>query len=207
MSKFFRNLGPVSVVFSIVLSVLFVVNVVQAATTIGNNISTDGTVNVTGLSSLGQASTTNFSNIGMAYFGGTATTTIDSAGNVNAQGITVGSTTIDSIGNVNAQTISIGGGDTILKHLSTVGYITFGTVAANACNTGTITITGAADGDSVDIGMPNIVASASSTLVWSGWVSAANTVTVRLCQTAAQGTSPVPFAGIRADVWQHSNPV
>ncbi|MEK7093586.1 MAG: hypothetical protein AAB927_03840, partial [Patescibacteria group bacterium] len=53
-----RNTGPISAILSVVLSVLFVVTVVQAATTIGSNISTDGTVSVTGLTSLGQASTT-----------------------------------------------------------------------------------------------------------------------------------------------------
>ncbi|MDE2079693.1 MAG: hypothetical protein KGI73_04930 [Patescibacteria group bacterium] len=255
MQKFntsIKNAGPVAVIFSVIVSVLFVVSVVQAATTIGSNISTDGTVSVTGLTTLGNASSTAFSVFNNAYFGATATSSFSSTGALTLTnaltygGITLSNsvtgtgnmvlsasptltglasmsnasstllsnvgtayfggtatTTIDSAGAVSAQKITIGGGTQILKHLSGTNSITFGTIAANSCSTGTITLTGAADGDSVYIGMPNTVASASSTLVWNGWVSAANTITVRLCQTAAQGTSPVAAATVRADVWQH----
>lgn len=267
VAKFLKTRIPV--IFSVVLSVLFMATVAQAATTIGSNISTDGTVSVTGLSTFGNASSTAFSVFNNAYFGATATSSFSStgaltlvnaltyggvtlsnavtgtgnmvlsagptftgtaafasathSGTMSVTGLTslgqasttifsnigtayfggTATTTISSTGAVGAQTITIGGGTPILKHLSGTNSITFGTVAANTCNTGTITLTGAADGDSVYIGMPNAVASASSTLVWSGWVSAANTVTVRLCQTAAQGTSPVAAATVRADVWQH----
>lgn len=63
------------------LAVIFVsAGIAQAATTISTNISTAGTLGVTGLSSLGQASTTIFSATGTSYFGGTATSTFSSAG-------------------------------------------------------------------------------------------------------------------------------
>ena len=75
--------GPVALVLSVVISVLFITGLVQAVTTISTNISTDGTLSVGGQSTLGgQASTTRLSINETAYFGGTATTTfgIDGAG-------------------------------------------------------------------------------------------------------------------------------
>jgi hypothetical protein len=51
----------------------------------------------------------------------------------------------------------------------------------------TITVTGAADGDPVFLGVPN--ASVSATVQYTAWVSAANTVTVR-ARTAAVGENP-----------------
>ena len=64
---------------AVIVGVFAVVATVQAATTISTNISTGGTLDVTGLSSLGQASSTMLS-ANTAYFGGTATTTISAAG-------------------------------------------------------------------------------------------------------------------------------
>ncbi|MCK4386713.1 MAG: hypothetical protein KAV41_01350 [Candidatus Pacebacteria bacterium] len=52
IKKFFTNKGPVSVVLAVVLSVLFVVGIVEAATTISANINTAGTLTVTGTSTL-----------------------------------------------------------------------------------------------------------------------------------------------------------
>ena len=98
ISSLYKNGGPLSVILSVILSVLFVVAVVEAATTISTNISTDGTLSVTGastltgnvtaagtlgvtgLTSLGQASSTRLSVFDTAYFGGTATSTFNSAG-------------------------------------------------------------------------------------------------------------------------------
>ena len=86
--------GPVAVGISTIVSVLFITGLVQAATTISTNISTDGTLSVTGASTLtgavsavgkvtsGSASTTVLSVTNTAYFGGSATTTIGPAGNI-----------------------------------------------------------------------------------------------------------------------------
>lgn len=200
---FYKSRGLLSVVLSVVFSVLLVVTIVEAATTISTNISTDGTLSVTGastltgnttvggtlgvtgLTSLGQASSTRFSVFDTAYFGGTATTTIDSAGAVSAQ------------------TITISGGTSITNHISATAPLDFPIIGANSCQTLTITATGAADGDTVSLGVPNALASASSTLAFNGWVSAADTVTVRVCQIAGQATSDPAAATVRADVWKH----
>lgn len=50
-----------------------------------------------------------------------------------------------------------------------------------------VTATGAADGDEVFVGAPN--GSVTTTVQYTGWVSAANTVTVR-ARTAAAGENP-----------------
>src|SRR3989338_10710187 len=78
----------VSVVLAVVFGVLVVSFAVNAVTTISTNIDTDGTLTVdgastlTGLTSMIQASSTRFSVHDTAYFGGSATSTFDSAGNL-----------------------------------------------------------------------------------------------------------------------------
>ena len=87
---------------AVVAGVLFVVGGVQAATTISTNVSTGGTLSVTGastltgLTSMIQASSTRFSVHGTAYFGGTATSTFDSAGNLTVIG-TLGVTGVSTL--------------------------------------------------------------------------------------------------------------
>jgi len=201
---FWKGKGLVSIILSVILSVLVVVTVVEAATTISTNIETDGTLAVTGastltgnvtaagtlsvtgastltgLTSMVQASSTRFTVHDTSYFGGTATTTINSAG-----------------------AITIGDGTSITKHLSATASLNFAALGAHSCEALTITVTGAADGDTVALGVPNALASASTTFAFSGWVSAADTVTMRLCQTAAEGSNDPAAATVRADVWQH----
>jgi len=66
-----------------------------------------------------------------------------------------------------------------------------------------MTVTGAVDGDTLSLGVPNAFATASSTIIWSDWISAADTVSIRACQTASQGTSDFAPGTFRADVWKH----
>jgi len=62
----------------------------------------------------------------------------------------------------------------------------FGSTAAGAVTDLTITVTGAADGDVVSLGVPN--ASVTATGRYFAWVSAANTVTVRFSPTILVGS-------------------
>ncbi len=88
----------VSVILSVVFGVLLISLMVNAATTISTNVQTDGTLSVTGastltgLTSMIQASSTRFSVHDTAYFGGSATSTINSAGDL----LVVGSTTLQN---------------------------------------------------------------------------------------------------------------
>lgn len=85
---------------------------------------------------------------------------------------------LDVVGTVAASTgVKIGGGTTIAKVMSATATLNFGSTAAGAVSDLTVTVTGAADGDVVSVGAPN--GSITATGMFFGWVSAADTVTVR----------------------------
>ncbi len=110
-------------------------------------------------------------------------------------------------GSQNIQTtgsLTIGGGTAITEHISSSTAIDFGSIPGNGCETQTVAgVSGAVDGDVVTLGVPNNVASASSTLVFTGWVSAADTVSVRVCQVASGDSGNLPSGTFRVDVWKH----
>ena len=110
---------------------------------------------------------------------------------------------VEIVGTASSTNLVIGGGTSISKHVSATASLDFPVIAANSCQSLTVTASSAADGDTVSLGVPNALASASSTLAFTGWVSSANTVTVRACQVATQGTSDPAAATIRVDVWNH----
>jgi hypothetical protein len=80
-------------------------------------------------------------------------------------------------GNLTASgTATIGGGATVQKFLTATATLNFGSIAAHGEEELTITVTGAAVGDVVSLGLP---ASVESDLTFHARVSASNTVTVR----------------------------
>lgn len=102
-----------------------------------------------------------------------------------------------------AGTVTIGAGGTpIVAHLSTTFTPTaFVWKSGSACTSQAFTLTGASDGDTIALGVPNERMSAPN-LIYSGWVSAADTITLRVC---AIGTKPSKFGtgAIRVDLWKH----
>ena len=130
------------------LAVVFVsAGIAQAATTISTNVSTGGTLGVTGLSSLGQASTTIFSATGISYFGGTATSTFSAGG---ALALIAGLT-----GTTASFTSTLGvTGSTTLTSASTTWFsaltkASFGSTATSSFNSaGALTLVGALSGTS-----------------------------------------------------------
>jgi len=88
------------------------------------------------------------------------------------------------------------------KRLSGSDYLVFPGLLQNNCHTETMTITGALPGEIVTLGMPNNIANATSTLLWNGWVSATNTVSVRLCDVGQKKTGDYLTGTVRADVWK-----
>ena len=202
VSALLRN-KQVAALLMAAVAVLIAGAVAEAATTISTNLDTDGTLDVAGNSILASA------DIGGGYTAGSGSgATLSTAGalsingnfNVNGQ-----ATTTAASGNFATEgSVLIGGGTAITGHLSNTASLDFPIIAANSCNAQTVTVTGAATGDVVSLGMPHTaIANASSTLTWSGWVSAADTVSVRLCQVAATATSDFAAGTVRADVWQH----
>lgn len=76
-------------------------------------------------------------------------------------------------------TLTIAGGSPILKVLSSTATLDFASLVSIGCEDLTITVTGASLGDTVSLGVPNSSVVANGT--FTGWVSAADTVTVRFC--------------------------
>jgi hypothetical protein len=78
------------------------------------------------------------------------------------------------------------------KTITATATLDFGSIAAGATETLTITLTGAISGDVVNLGVPNV--SMHADIDYFVWVSANNTVSVR-CRN--YGASPVdPASGV-----------
>lgn len=82
---------------------------------------------------------------------------------------------------INAQTtLTVGASGAPVKNiLSNTATLDFANLAAIGCEDLTITVTGAALGDTVSIGVPNASVVANGT--FTGWVSSADTITIRFC--------------------------
>lgn len=118
MQKFLSGLGKTGRTIVAMTFVLFIAaGAAQASTTISTNILTGGTLGVTGLSSLGQASSTMLS-ANSAYFGATATSSFSSAGALTL----IADLTLqngETISNSTNGTVSVGGASDVLKVLGT----------------------------------------------------------------------------------------
>jgi hypothetical protein len=114
--------------------------------------------------------------------------------------LSVGSTAQFQVSATGAATI--GGGTPIAKHLSVSAALSFPAFPHRSCNTLTVIVAGAADEDSVALGIPNALAAVDG-LTWFGWVSAPDTVSVRVCNMLDQAVAASPAANVRVDVWQH----
>ncbi len=106
---------------------------------------------------------------------------------------TIATTGVDVVGNLTASgTLQVGGGTVVASILSATATLDFGSIAADSVADLTITVTGAALGDTVAIGVPNgsLVADVS----FFGWVSATNTVTIRATNNSST-TARDPASG------------
>ena len=125
----FVTTGPVAMVFSVTMAVLLVTGLIEAATTISTNITTDG--KITG----NYASSTVLSVNNTAFFGGTATTTINGAGNLFVVGSTTlqsftatfGTTTAATSTNLYATNFLANGSSTLQAFTATEGTVTSAT--------------------------------------------------------------------------------
>lgn len=89
---------------------------------------------------------------------------------------------------------------TLAKTLTATATLNFDLTAVNYQDL-TITVTGAADGDAVVIGVPNGAAVADITFF--GWVSAANTVTIRVSRVGGGGAADPASGTFRASVLKY----
>jgi len=102
------------------------------------------------------------------------------------------------------QGVVVGGGAALKKVLSATASVDFTALAAGTCETFDVTVTGAADGDSVSLGVPAAAWATTEYATIQGFVSATNTVTVKRCNLT-NATTPLsnPAAvTVRATVFQ-----
>jgi hypothetical protein len=113
--------------------------------------------------------------------------------------------TLNASGTVSASgSLVVGNGTPILQHTSILVNPSFLALKPGACTTQNFTLTGAADGDTIALGVPNERMTGGGSLIYTAWVSAADTVTVQACN--ANASSPQKTAGtgsIRIDLWKH----
>jgi hypothetical protein len=100
--------------------------------------------------------------------------------------------------NLYATNLVLSGGATVTKFLSATASLNFDLTAVTVEDL-TITVTGAATGDVVTLGVPN--GSVTTSVQFTAWVSAADTVTVR-ARTSATGEDPASGT-FRATVIKH----
>jgi hypothetical protein len=87
------------------------------------------------------------------------------------------------------QTLSVGGGTTVTGIFQGSGILDFTTISADTCiDGGTISVTGASNGDPVALGVENAAMVASVT--YSAYVLSASTVAVRACNVAGTSADP-----------------
>lgn len=139
------------------------------------------------------------------------TGTLASSGNfaVNTNKFTVAASsgntavagTLAVTGAASAASLNLGGA-TLLDVLTNTASLDFGATAAGTCDALTITVTGATDGDPVVLGVPEALMSASAYQTIQGFVSAADTVTVKRCNltNATTALANPAAATVRATV-------
>lgn len=194
LSNFLETGKPLAMVVSVTLSVLFLTGLVEAASTISTNITTDG--KITG----NYASSTVLSVNNTAYFGGTASTTIDVAGNIVGPGtlaITGASTftgAVTAIGNSNSgrasttvfsvnNTAFFGG--TATSTFSSAGALSTPSVAA----TGAITSSSASAGIGYATGAGCAVTQATNRTTGVTCTGVSGAITTNTASLAAEGTA------------------
>lgn len=121
-------------------------------------------------------------------------------------GATVG---INSAGQINLTPASgkgvvVNGGAAVKKILSGTASVDFTALAAGTCENFNITVTGAANGDPVFVGIPAAAWATTEYATINGFVSAADTVTVKRCNLTNSTTalSNPAAVTIRATVFQ-----
>jgi hypothetical protein len=97
------------------------------------------------------------------------------------------------------------GGTAITKHLSMTFNPNFNApMGGGFCSSATFAFTGASDGDTIALGVPN--SRMNGSLVYTAWVSAADTITIRLCAFPPDQELLKTSSGlgaIRVDLWKH----
>jgi len=191
VTKYLNGLGQAGRTAVLALAVIFIsAGVVQASSTISTNVATDGTLSVTGQSSLTQASSTMLS-VGSAYFGATATSTFDSAGNLAVIG-TLGVTGATTLASTTATGMKVGQVGTRMTRIVS-GYCVTGSTAisfgSNASSTLTYMECTPSGGTSILSTGDRVFVQATSSLPYYVVLQAASSTTGGLISVALNNTS------------------
>jgi hypothetical protein len=99
--------------------------------------------------------------------------------------------------------VTIGGsGTAIREHISILVNPSFPALKGGTCASANFALAGAADGDTIALGVPNERMTVGGTVFYSAWASAPNTVTVQACDIIGSQKSAGSGA-IRIDLWKH----
>ncbi|MGF6951869.1 hypothetical protein QF028_004374 [Neobacillus sp. B4I6] len=165
--------------------------------TVGGSINSSSTMSLTGANQGVEVGST--STVGTPYLdfhsSGSAN---DFDARIMASGGTDGT---NGQGNLNfSANIQLNSGTALKGHLSATASLSgFGSIPAQGSAIQTITVSGASIGDNCYVS-PN--ADIGAGLVWSAWVSAGSTITVRVSNPTAGAITPTT-ATWRADLWKH----
>ncbi len=177
-------------------AIILLAGVAQASSTISTNISTDGTLSATGLSSFANASSTMLS-VGSAYFGATATSTFDSAGNLAVIG-TLGVTGATTLASTTATGMKVGQVGTRMTRIVS-GYCVTGSTAisfgSNASTTLTYMECTPSGGTSILSTGDRVFVQATSSLPYHVVLQAASTTSGGLISVALANTSTSTATG------------
>ncbi|MDF2534062.1 MAG: hypothetical protein K0R18_219 [Bacillales bacterium] len=97
--------------------------------------------------------------------------------------------------------LNIGDGTAIKKHIGAAVTFDAPSIAANSLVEVTVTVTGVALGDTI-VATPGTSLSAEASLIWSAYVSAADTVRIRLANISGSAIDPINRTW-RIDAWRH----
>jgi hypothetical protein len=98
--------------------------------------------------------------------------------------------TIDASGNVGMKSLTLNGGSALTKVLATTVTLNFGSIAAGTTADLTATVSGVAVGDQAVVMVTSRNSSMEAGLVVTGFISGANTVTVRMANISAGAVDP-----------------
>ena len=111
---------------------------------------------------------------------------------------------LDISGNASiGSTLTVGATGTPIKgHISILVSPSFAALKGGTCASANFALGGAADGDTIALGVPSERMIANATVIYTAWVSAPNTVTVQACDII--GSQKTAGTGsIRIDLWKH----
>jgi hypothetical protein len=102
-------------------------------------------------------------------------------------------------------TVAIGNSGTPIKqHISVLVNARFPALSGFDCATANFTVAGTSDGDTIALGVPNAMMNLGGHIVYTAWVSAANTVTIQACNiNSFTKQSSAGTGSIRIDAWMY----